>query len=208
LEATTLRLRHQGSPPDPKKGAIVRRLKQRPGNAVVLFEDETLLRWFPPLRHTWAFRGEQAVVPITGQNAKRVLFGAVNPRTGHRLLLRRYRQRQEDFQEFLRYLRRHYPGRPIWLLLDKAPCHEAVRSQALAARLGIVLVWLPKQCSELNAMDHLWKELKRVIAANRQFPTIDDEAENAERWVLQLTPQQARRKCGVLSGNFWLNSVV
>ena len=27
----------------------------------------------------------------------------------------------EDFQAFLRYLCQHYPSRPIWLLLDKAP---------------------------------------------------------------------------------------
>jgi len=179
-----------------------------PRHAVLLFLDETVLRWFPPLRYTWAFRGEQAAVPLTGRNAKRVLFGVLNPRTGHRLIFRRFRQRQEDFQAFLRYLRQHYPGRPIGLLLDKAPCHDAARSQALAARLGIVLEWLPKQCSELNAVDHLWKELKRLIAANRQFPTIDDEAEHAEHWFLGLTPREALRKAGVLSGNFWLMDFV
>jgi transposase len=160
------------------------------------------------LRHAWAFRGEQAVVPITGRNAKRVLFGALNPRTGHRLALRRFGQRQGDFQAFLRYLRARYPGRPLWLLLDKAPCHDAARSQALAARLGIELVWLPKQCSELNAVDHLWKELKRLVAANRQFPTIDDEADHAERWFLGLTPREALRKAGILSKDFWLKDVV
>jgi hypothetical protein len=175
-----------------------------PHEAVLLFQDETILRWFPPLRYTWAFQGDQAVVPITGRNAKRVLFGALNPRTGHRLIVRRFRQRQEDFQAFLRHLRQHYPGRPVWLLLDKAPGHDAVRSQALAARLDIVLVWLPKQCSELNAMDHLWKELKRLIAANRQFRTIDDEADHAEQWVLGLTTQETLRKAGVLSDHFWL----
>ena len=144
------------------------------------------------------------MVRITGRNAKRVLFGAINPRTGHRLVLRRSRQRQEDFQAFLRYLRQHYPGRPLCLLLDKAPCHDAVRSQQLAARLGIVLVWLPKQCSELNAVDHLWKELKRLIAANRQFRTIDDEADYAEQWFLGLTPHEALRKAGILSEGSWL----
>src|SRR5581483_5336441 len=41
----------------------------RPGHAVVLFEDETIPRWFPPRRHARAFRGTQAVVPITGNNA-------------------------------------------------------------------------------------------------------------------------------------------
>jgi transposase len=175
-----------------------------PRDAVLLFVDATILRWFPPLRFAWAFRGEQATVKISGRNAKRVLFGAINPRTGHRLVLRRPRMRQEDFQAFLRHLRQHYPGRPIWLLLDEAPCHDAVKSQHLAARLGIVMLWLPTQCSALNAVDQLWKELKRLIAANRQFPTIDVEADYAEHWLLGLSPRQALRKAGILSEDFWL----
>jgi hypothetical protein len=39
--------------------------------------DWTLLRLFPPLRATWARTRAQAMVPITGANAKRVLFGAI-----------------------------------------------------------------------------------------------------------------------------------
>ena len=156
------------------------------------------------MRFAWGFRGEQTEVKITGRHAKRVLFAARNPRTGHRLVLRRFRQRQEDFQAFLRYLRQHYPGRPLWLLLDKAPCHAAARSQQLAARLGVVLLWLPKQCPERNALDQLFKDLKRLIAANRQFPTIDEETDYAEHWILSLTTQQALRKASVLSDDFWL----
>jgi hypothetical protein len=177
-----------------------------PARAVLLFSDATILRWFPPLRYVWAFRGEQAQVKITGQNAKRILFGTINPRTGHRVVLRRPRQRQEDFQAFLRELRRRYPGRRIWLLLDKAPCQKAIRSQQLAARLEIVPLWLPKQCPELNAEDHLWKELKRLIAANRQFPTVDKEADSAEHWLLGLSPTEALRKAGILSDDFWLKT--
>lgn len=90
-------------------------------------------------------------MPITGQNAKRVLFGALNPLTGHRIVPQRPSLRQEDFQAFPRLLRAHSPGRPLFLLLDKAGCHTAARSPQLAARLGIHLLWLPKQGSELNA---------------------------------------------------------
>jgi transposase len=206
LEAPTVRVRHESAAPSAEKRALVRRLKQMPPRAVLLFMDETILRLFPPLRACWAVRGQQAVVPITGRNAKRVLFGALNPHTGHRILLRRRRMRQEDFQEFLRLLRRRYPGRQIWLLLDEAPCHTADRSHALATQLDIVLLWLPTQCSELNAMDHLWKELKSRLAANRQFKTIDEGTESAEQWVLGLSHPHALRKAGVLSKNYWLKN--
>ncbi len=176
--------------------------------AVVLFIDATILRLFPPLRCAWAFRGQQADVRITGRNAKRVLFGAINPRTGHRLVISRRSMRQEDFQALLRHLRTRYRGRPLWLLLDRAPCHEAHKSRALAGRLNIGLLWLPTQCPELNPVDHLWRELKRLIAANRQFRTIDQEAGYAERWFLGLTVREALRKAGILAEGFWLNTLL
>jgi hypothetical protein len=173
----------------------------------VLFEDETILRFFPPLRHTWAYQGEQAVVAITGENAKRVLFGALNFKTGHRIVIERYEHRQEDFQAFLQVLRQRYGNKPLALLLDKASCHHAAQSQSLAIQLHIKLIWLPKQWSELNAMDHLWKELKRTMASNRQFQTMEEQAESAKKWVLGLSKPCALRKAGVLSKNFWLRKV-
>ena len=173
---------------------------------MLLFEDETILRLFPVLRRAWSLRGEQAIVPITGSNAKRVLFGTINPRTGHRIVLCRPNMRQEHFQAFLRLLRQSYPGREIWLLLDEAPCHIAPKSQALAEDLNIVLIWLPKQCSELNAMDQLWRELKDNISANYQFKDIEEHAAMAEQWILSLSKSEALVKAGVLSKNFWLQS--
>jgi DDE superfamily endonuclease len=97
-----------------------------------------------------------------------------------------------------------YPGRRIWLLLDEAPCYTAILSQVFAAQLDIVLVWLPKQCSELNAMDQLWKELKGDLAANRQFRNIAETVDYAEQWVLNLTDNQALQKAGVFSKSHWL----
>ena len=167
-----------------------------------------MLRLFPVLRRAWALRGEQAHVAITGRNAKRVLFGAINLRTGHRVVLRRSNMQQAHFQAFLRLLREAYPGRRMALLLDEAPGHRAAKSQVLAAQLDIVLLWLPKQCSELNAMDQLWRELKGHISANYQYPTIDEHAAAAEQWIRSLTPTEALRKAGIRSKNFWLKSFI
>jgi hypothetical protein len=114
--------------------------------------------------------------------------------------------RQASFQAFLRLLRHLYPGRVIWLLVDEAPCHIAPKSQALAEALKIVLVWLPKQCSELNVMDHLWRALKDKISANYQFKSIDEHADFAENWLRSLSHHQTLLKAGVFSRNFWLQS--
>lgn len=165
-----------------------------PASSVLLFEDEIVLRLFPELRRAWSLSGEQAVVGITGRNAKRVLFGTINLRTGHRVVMTAPRMDQQGFQRFLRLLRRCYRHRPVWLLLDGASTHIAPKSKQVAKDLNIMLVWLPKQCPELNAMDHLFKEVKADISANHQYQNIDEHAAFAANYILQLTSQQTLKR--------------
>ncbi len=70
------------------------------------------------------------------------------------------------------------------MLVDEAACPVAHESQRLAARLDIHLVWLPKQCPELNAMDQLWKELTTLERTQR--PCLG-----------QSSIRQHRRACGL-----------
>jgi len=62
-------------------------------------------------------------VGITGRNAKRVLFGALNPQTGHRITMQWKNMGSAGFQAFLHLLRRSYSSRPVWLLLDRSSAH-------------------------------------------------------------------------------------
>ena len=48
----------------------------------MLFSDATILTETPPLRASWSRVGQQAEVPITGSRDKRVVFGALTPKTG------------------------------------------------------------------------------------------------------------------------------
>jgi transposase len=167
-----------------------------------------MLRLFPPLRAMWAAVGTQAEVAITGQNAKRVLFGTINVRTAWRTVYVGRSAGAHDVRAFLLALRKAYRrAGTIWLLADRASGHTAQATLALAQELRIEFVWLPRQWPELNAMDQLWKELKRDVAANRQAVSIDDLADRASQWVLNLTPVQARRKSGMVSASFWLRSL-
>ena len=121
---------------------------------MLLFTDWTLLRLFPPLRAMWAAIGTQAKVPITGQNAKRVLFGTINVRTAHRTAYIGCRVGTYDVQAFLLALRKAYRrAGTIWLLADRASGHTAAATLALARELRIEFVWLPRQWPELNAME-------------------------------------------------------
>lgn len=159
---------------------------------------------FPPLRAAWAERGRQVEVRISGRNAHRVIFGAINLRSGREVLEVHHRQRAQDFSSFLREIRRHYPAQPIVLLLDEDSSHTAHASQRLAADLYIQLLWLPKRCPELNPMDHLWRSVKRDVCANQQDTNVDLTTARVLRYLRQLTPRIALVKAGARSARFWL----
>lgn len=87
--------------------------------------DETTLRLLPPLRAAWALRGEQAQVPISGKNDSRSLFGALDLRSGRRMLMSSPKQRLPDMARFLRRLRAGAGAKgALWLLLDAHSTHH------------------------------------------------------------------------------------
>jgi transposase len=194
--------------PDPRRAQKIYRIREQVRelgrHVALLFEDETDLLLFPPLRACWAQRGESAEVVLSGRNARRVLFGAIHVRTGHRLMLPRRRQRAEDFQAFLQLVHERYRGWPVWLLLDEDTSHTAHASVGLARELEIGLIWLPKRCPELNAMDHLWGHAKDEVCANSQAFSIEHLVDRFIRYIQGLSAEEARRKSGVLSEEFWL----
>jgi transposase len=186
-----------------KKRLILRRLRALP-RSVKLAQDETDLRLFPPLRAGWALRGKEAPVPISGGNAKRVLFGALNVVNGGRLFVVRPQGRAEDFEDFLEEVRWWYRGRHVVLLLDEDSAHTAESSQDAAEQLQVELLWLPKRSPHLNPMDHLWRHGKAVMSANYQYESIDVQVERFIGYLGGLSAHEALRKAGLLSPHAWL----
>jgi transposase len=173
-------------------------------DATILVSDETTMRMFPPLRAAWARLGEQSEVGISGHNARRTLFGAINVRTGHRIVTVAKRLTQLTFQDFIEEIRHRYRRGEIHMILDRLGAHRTASTRELARRLGIKLHLLPKQSPELNAVDHLWRHVKEHTAANRQYDTVDELASNARAWTLVLSNNAALRKAGLLAPNSWL----
>jgi transposase len=174
---------------------------------VLLAQDETELMLLPPLRAGWARRGQPAPVPISGQNARRTVFGGLNLRTGHALFLAQPHKRAENFQAFLHLIHRHYRAWPVALLLDENSCHTAQSSLRLAQALGIQLLWLPKRSPHLNPLEHLWRHAKAVVCANHQDASLDHQVGCFIDYLRSLSATQCFRKAGVLSKKFWLRGV-
>jgi transposase len=144
-------------------------------------------------------------VPISGANAKRVVFGAMHLRTGTRVFQVAQRGRGADFRAFLGLVRARYRGRGVALLLDEDSSHTAGASRRTAERLGVELLWLPTRSPHLNPMDHLWRHAKEAACANRQYASIEEEAQRFLWYLDDLAPDEALNKAGVFADDFWLD---
>ncbi len=163
------------------------------------------MREFPPLRAAWSRTGAQQVVLISGRNGRRVLHGALNPRSGELVCLARARNRQDDAIAFVTALGQVRPGVPKLLVWDNNPPHKPRRVREEAAAAGITLAWLPFRSPELNPCEDLWLHLKAEVAANRVFTEMDQLAAHALAWLAALTPTACLRYAGLLSSKFqWL----
>jgi transposase len=171
----------------------------------VWFGDETTLREFPPLRASWAKRGQQREVVITGRNGRRVIHGAVNAQTGELVDLVRERSRQDDCIAFLEQLGQVRPDVPKLLIWDNAPPHHPKRVRAAADAAQITIAWLPFRSPELNPLEDLWRLLKAVVAANRVYETLEALAAHAVAWLEAYLPEALLICCGLQSSKFeWL----
>lgn len=166
--------------------------------------DETIVTETPPLYSCYGRKGEQVKVPISGNRARRVLHGVINIDTGTVLLLITEVWDEQTHQYFLRMIRSYWRGWHIILFEDRGSPHTAEDSIELAKELKIHIRFLPVATPELNAMDHLWRQVKGRALSDRPTQSIDLSADHACQYLLTMRPWERLKKAGVFSGNFWL----
>lgn len=167
-------------------------------------QDETIIRLFPNLKRGWSLAGLQATVPISGRNGQQVLSCALDLRSGKAITLIHARMNSAGFCELLGRVRAHYKRRPVFMLLDSGSLHTSAISKKTARLHNIELITLPRQCSELNVVDHLWRSVKSDVSSNYQYESVAAHAQAAFDYVEQMTPLERLRRAGVLAPDFWL----
>ncbi len=166
--------------------------------------DETIITETPPLYACYGRIGQPVSVPVSGGHQRRVLHGAMNVGTGDVVLLVTKEWTQEEHKHFLNVIRAHWRSWNIVLFEDRAGQHTAAGSLGMAWACGMEVRLLPRATPELNAMDTLWKQVKRDALGDRPTVTIDQSAGSACDQILAMHPHDRLRQAGVLSGNFWL----
>src|ERR1700759_356194 len=168
------------------------------GDIVLLFGDESEALTHPYLAHVWAKKGADLRVPAPGQAAKIAMIGAFDWARRELIVQTSPRKRSADFIAFLEELDRRYgpkPGqttKPVRLVLDNGPIHTSKATRAaLAARASWLSVeWLPKYAPELNAIERVWRDLKRHHLAPKTFTGREDLADAIHEAVRTLNTER------------------
>ena len=175
-----------------RMAAIRRATGHLPEGEVVLYQDEVEIHLNPKIGRDWMLPGRQKVALTPGQNVKRHLAGAFDPRSGRLVWIWGERRDSALFIAHLRALIRAYPhARKIHLIVDNCSAHnsratrEALQTQELAR---IVLHFLPPYCPFQNRIELLWKELHANVTRNHTCPTIDELARRVHHFLTTAQP--------------------
>ena len=161
----------------------------------LLFQDESMIRDYQAIQHTWFLKGKQRIIPTYGKHQGVKLIGALNYETGHIFCVEE--EERYDAQAFLRFLEqviKQYPTGKIVMVLDNARIHHAKLIQpflkALKGRL--TFVFLPPYSPQLNLIEGLWKWLKSDVIMNVFYSAKEEIRKNVQDFIRErnLVPQE------------------
>lgn len=145
-------------------------------SATLIAVDECECHLLAVVRAMWQRVGEQLRLPTPGQNRRRSIFGGLNLRTGQWHYALADHKRTTDFIAFLSALLIAYPTGTLYVIADNVSIHGSRALMTwLAAHPRVQMVYLPTYAGHvLNPVEKVWWQLKRYIAANRNFHALTD----------------------------------
>ena len=137
----------------------------------MIYEDEASFRLDSTLYRTWARRGCQPLVPVTGQRDSVKIFGCVELYSARFLYHRDTVFNSQTYLDFLEQIARHYFPRPVLYIQDNAPYHkeEQVWEWFKANRSWWEVHNLPPYTPQLNATERLWHHTRLSGTHDRYF---------------------------------------
>lgn len=118
----------------------------------------------------------------------RWLYGLVEPLSGESWLFEFSHLDSSCFEACLKWFAAQLPDELHLIQVDNAMAH---RARSLTVPDNVILLFQPPYCPEVNPIERLWRELKRVLAW-QQFETLAELQQAISQWVHQLSAAVVR----------------
>jgi len=120
----------------------------------------------------WNLKGQQVMIPTSGQPDTYYGIGAVNYHTGETVVQFHRRKRRTEMAELLKALVSKHPTGTIDVVWDNASLHadEEIEVVVRAAAGRLVLLYLPTYSPWLNPIEMLWRHFRREVTHCELFP--------------------------------------
>ncbi len=151
--------------------AALKRLAATVSDAVVVLADEVDIHLNPKIGPDWMLPGRQRLVVTPGNNEKRYLAGAYEPRHERLVYVAGERKTSWLFLHLLRALLESYrSARTIHVILDNFVIHKSRVTRAWLAACGerLRLHFLPPYCPNENRIERLWLGLHANVTRNHR----------------------------------------
>ena len=194
LKYSKTRAKRQNKKADPEQAEEFREkvravIETKDENTIILYEDEAIFSSEPTATSVWTKVGVQPIVKTHGETRKKaIVFGAVNPVNGDLYEQFSNAGNTENFKSFLSIVSERTRPKNVLMLLDNAIYHHfnGIAQWLLEQVENISLMYIPSYWSDLNSIEHLWKDTRSNVTHNTFFDTFDLMVDNLKHYFANL----------------------
>ena len=172
------------------------------GKVRLMFQDEAGFGRINKPKYCWCKKGIRPTVPCHHIREYRYAYGAVEPATGESCFLVLPYCNTACTNIFLQALSEQYKNDLILLCCDGAAWHKA---KTLVIPDNIRLFFIPPYTPEMNPIEQIWKEIRKLGFKNEAFASLD-------KVILRLCDTICSLSCSLIShitGRSWiLNALI
>ena len=166
-----------------------------------MFQDETGFGRINKPKYCWCNKEIRPSVPCHHIREYRYVYGAVEPITGESCFLVMPYCNTDCMNLFLKELSNTFPRDKIILVCDGAAWHK---SGLLKIPENIELIFIPPYTPEMNPIEQIWKEIRKIGFKNEVFKTLQKVVDRLCDTICSLSKETIKS----ITVRDWIVSIV
>ena len=165
-----------------------------------MFQDEAGFGRINKPKYCWCEKGTRPSVPCHHIREFRYAYGAVEPLTGESCFVVMPYCNTDCMNLFLKALSNTFPRDKIILVCDGAAWHK---SGSLKISENIELIFIPPYTPEMNPIEQIWKEIRKIGFKNEVFQTLQKVVDRLCDTICSLSKETIKS----ITGRDWIASI-